>query len=79
MSESLVERILRLQAARDRAHSQPAAPATGEGPRTATAAIPPTTNPTHNRSEQRKKRERSVVQSRQQQGSTGPPPRRPIT
>ena len=41
MSESLVERILRLQAARDRAPSQPAAPTTSEGPRTATAETLP--------------------------------------
>ena len=78
MSESLVERILRLQAARDRAHSQPAAPTISEDPRTATAAIPPTTNPTHNRSEQRKKRDtkRSAVAAATRQYR---PPRRPIT
>jgi len=47
MSESLVERIKRLQAARDRT-VQPGAPTacTGPGPQ---AEILPTTIPTHNR------------------------------
>ena len=78
MSESLVERILRLQAARDRAPSQPAAATPSEGPRTATAETLPTTNPTHNRSEQREKRETKrsagAAETRQYR-----PPTRPAT